>query len=60
MRNPYSAIVINPSKHSRINASLADAFVDFLVSPEAQQVILDYQVSGQSLFYPTRTELAAE
>lgn len=54
LRNPYSAIVVNPAKHEPINSRLANAVVDFLIADEAQRVIANYQVRGQQLFYPTR------
>lgn len=54
LHNPYAAIVVNSEKHSKINASLANAFVDFLVAAETQQLIAGYRVSNQQSFYPTR------
>ena len=50
--NPYGIIVVNPKRHAKINRELAQAFVDFAISSEAQQSIRDYQVDGESLFYP--------
>lgn len=52
--NPYSAIVINPEKSKAINSKLASAFVDFLISDEAQKLIDDYKVNGQKLFHADR------
>lgn len=54
LRNPYSAITVNPDEHSHVNAVLADAFVDFLIGETAQRLIANYQVAGEQLFYPTR------
>ncbi len=54
LRNPYAAIVVNPAKHDKINEKLATAFVDFLISADAQRLIGDYRVGGQQLFHPTR------
>ena len=56
LRNPYAAIVINPKKHKKINAQLAYAFVEFLISQETQQRIADYQIAQQQLFFPTRLD----
>ena len=56
LRNPYAVMVVHPGKNSRINAGLADAFVEFLLSPRTQQMIAEYRVSGRSLFYPTRLD----
>ena len=49
-------IVINPKKHQKINAQLANAFVEYLLSQETQQRIADYQVDQQQLFFPTRLD----
>jgi tungstate transport system substrate-binding protein len=54
LRNPYAAIVVNPAKHEKIDERLANAFVDFLISVDAQRLIGDYRVGGQQLFHPTR------
>ncbi len=59
LRNPYAAIVVRPGT-SRINARLADAFVDFLISEEGQQLIGDYQLSGQRLFHPLRIDVSEQ
>lgn len=56
LRNPYAVIVINPNKHEKINAQLANAFVEFLISQETQQRIANYQVAQQQLFFPTRLD----
>ena len=56
LRNPYAAIVVNPAKHEKINAPLARAFVDYLVSEPAQRQIASYRVAGQQLFRPTRLD----
>ena len=34
LRNPYAAIVVNRQKHPAVNARLAHALVDFLISAE--------------------------
>ena len=54
LQNPYGIIVVDPNKHSTINAALADAFVDFLVAEEVQRRIRDYRVDGEPLFHPLR------
>lgn len=60
MRNPYSAIVVNPRKHEQAKETLADSFVDFLLSRKVQQQIADYQIDGQRLFVPTRLDSVEE
>ena len=52
LKNPYGVIVVNPEKHPAMHSQLADAFVDFLISFEAQQIIADYRLAGEALFTP--------
>lgn len=56
MRNRYAAMVVNPEKHERINAKLAGALVDYLISDEVQRRIAAYRIGGCQLFRPTRLE----
>ncbi|MBC8873891.1 MAG: substrate-binding domain-containing protein [Planctomycetes bacterium] len=56
LRNPYSVMVVNPDKHPSINSKLAGAFVDFLISAQGQQLIAEYRINGQVLFYEDRLE----
>jgi tungstate transport system substrate-binding protein len=52
--NVYHAYVVNPGKHSRINAAAARAFVAYLVSPETQRAIGRFgrERYGRSLYIP--------
>ncbi len=54
LRNPYAVIVVDPKKSSKINAPLAQAWVDFLISKNGQQLIGGYRMAGEQLFEPTR------
>ncbi len=54
LRNPYGVIVVNPRKHPSINADLAEAFVDFIISAEAARLIDNYKIDGRQLFFPGR------
>jgi tungstate transport system substrate-binding protein len=51
--NVYHVMQVNPERHE-VNAAGAAAFVDFLVSTSAQQLIADYGVAdfGEPLFIP--------
>jgi tungstate transport system substrate-binding protein len=51
--NPYGVIPVNPDRHPNVNAELAQAFADWITSLETQQLIADYQINGQQLFYPS-------
>jgi tungstate transport system substrate-binding protein len=50
--NQYGVMVVNPAKHPHVKASLAQQFADWVVSAAGQQVIADYQIDGQQLFFP--------
>lgn len=52
LRNDYGIIVVNPTKHSAINGTLAHTFVDYIISTDTQQRIADFQIDGESLFVP--------
>ena len=52
--NPYGVIAVNPDKNAQINAEAAQAFIDWIVSDEAQTLIGEYGVEkfGAPLFFP--------
>jgi len=52
--NVYSAIAINPEKNPKTNADMAARLIDFLTSPEIQELIGKYGVKeyGMQLFTP--------
>jgi len=52
LKNPYGILVVNPNADPHINERLAQKFADFLISPPTQSMIRDFQVDGESLFYP--------
>ncbi|MGH2541250.1 MAG: substrate-binding domain-containing protein [Ardenticatenaceae bacterium] len=56
--NPYGVIPVNPATHPGVNASLAEAFVTWLTSPEVQAEIAEFgkEQFGQPLFYPGSPE----
>ncbi|WP_414469797.1 substrate-binding domain-containing protein [Methanobacterium sp. ACI-7] len=55
--NVYTAIPVNPQKHPKTNVDGANNFVNFLVSPEGQQIIANFGKDkfGQPLFTPVPT-----
>ena len=52
--NPYGVIPVNPDKSENINAELAEAFAQWIISAPVQEMIGAYGVDtfGQPLFYP--------
>lgn len=56
--NPYSVIAVNPAQSARINATLAEQFVDWLISPPTQEKIARFGTDKFAipLFYPRLRE----
>jgi tungstate transport system substrate-binding protein len=50
--NQYGVIVVNPAKHPHVKQDLAQAFADWVVSPEGQAAIASYRINGEQLFFP--------
>ncbi len=50
--NQYGVILVNPEKHPNVKKADGQAFIDWLVSPEGQQVIAGYRIGGEQLFFP--------
>lgn len=59
--NQYHVIVVNPEKHSMVNAEGARAFAAFITSPAVQATIGSFGVEdyGQALFSPDATTAAS-
>jgi tungstate transport system substrate-binding protein len=50
--NQYGVILVNPERHRHVKKALAQAFIDWLVSPEGQSAIASYRIGGEQLFFP--------
>jgi tungstate transport system substrate-binding protein len=50
--NQYGVIVVNPAKHPHTRTELAQAFSDWVVSPDGQATIAAYKIGGEQLFFP--------
>src|SRR5216684_150826 len=57
--NQYGVMLVNPAKHPNVKTALGQQFIDWLISPEGQQVIANYKIDGQQLFYPNANEPGA-
>ncbi|MEH2530867.1 ABC-type tungstate transport system permease subunit [Bradyrhizobium sp. AZCC 1588] len=50
--NQYGVMLVNPQKHPSVKTQLGQQFIDWLVSPEGQKVIANYEIGGEQLLYP--------
>lgn len=50
--NQYGVFLVNPKLHPNVKVKLGQEFIDYLISPEGQNVIKNYRVHGQELFFP--------
>jgi tungstate transport system substrate-binding protein len=50
--NQYGVMVVNPARHPHVKHALAQAFVDWVVSPAGQAAIASYKIGGEQLFFP--------
>jgi tungstate transport system substrate-binding protein len=50
--NQYGVIVVNPARHPHVKTAPAQAFADWLVSPDGQATIAAYRINGEQLFFP--------
>ena len=53
--NQYGVIVVNPAKHPHAKVQLAQAFADWVLSPDGQNTISTYKIGGEQLFFPNAT-----
>jgi tungstate transport system substrate-binding protein len=62
LMNYYHVIVINPEKFPNRNVAGARQFAEYLVSPEAQQIIANYLMSdfGEAIFFADGDKTDAE
>ena len=59
MFNQYGVILVNPEKHPTVRKELGQQFIDYLISPEGQKDIANYQIEGKQLFYPNANDVGA-
>ncbi len=56
LMNQYGVMLVNPERHSHVKRSEGQTFIDWLVSPEGQAAIADYEIGGEQLFFPNAGE----
>ncbi len=50
--NQYGVILVNPVKFPHVKAADAQTIIDWLISPEGQNVIAGYKINGEQAFFP--------
>ena len=50
--NPYGVIAVNPKRHPHVHYAAARKYIEWITSPEVQQMIGRYQFQGKVLFHP--------
>lgn len=50
--NPYGVIAVNPERHPHVKFAGARKYIEWITSPEVQQMIGQYTVQGKVLFHP--------
>jgi len=55
LRNPYGIIAVSPDKHPHVNSEAARRYIEWITSPETQQMIGRYKISDKVLFHPNAT-----
>ncbi len=51
LHNQYSVIAVNPEKHPHVKAELTQKFIGWLLSDRGREVISEYRVQEQQLFF---------
>jgi len=57
--NQYGVILVNPKKHANVKVADAQAFIDWLISPEGQAAIAGYKIGGAQAFFPNHDQPGA-
>lgn len=52
LMNPYGIVAVNPAVHEGVEYDLAMAYIGFVTSIEGQDIIENYTVEGEELFFP--------
>jgi tungstate transport system substrate-binding protein len=52
LRNQYSVIAVNPSRCGEVRIDLAEKLISWLLSPDVQELIADFELVGKKLFIP--------
>jgi len=50
--NPYHVMAVNPEKHRYVNYDLARKYIEFVTGEQGQEIITNFRIQDQQLFYP--------
>lgn len=50
--NQYGVMLVNPDRQANVKKDLGQKFIDWLVSKRGQDVIANYKIDGEQLFFP--------
>lgn len=50
--NQYGVMLVNPAKFPAVKKAEGQAFIDWLISKNGQDVIASYKIGGEQLFFP--------
>ena len=50
--NQYGVMLVNPARHPHVKRADAQAFIDWLLSPEGQAAIAAFRINGEQAFFP--------
>jgi tungstate transport system substrate-binding protein len=50
--NQYGVMLVNPTKFPNVKKAEGQAFIDWILSKNGQDVIASYQIGGEQLFFP--------
>lgn len=53
MFNPYGIMLVNPERHSSVQAEAGMKLIDWITGPEGQAAIAGFKVGGEQLFFPS-------
>ena len=52
LENPYGIVAVNPGVHENVTYDLAMSYIGFITSQEGQELITQYTIEGEQLFFP--------
>jgi tungstate transport system substrate-binding protein len=54
--NQYGVMLVNPAKFPHVKTAEGQAFIDWLISKNGQEVIGSYKIGGEQLFFPNASK----